>query len=150
MRKVPKVPEFAPFWGESLWAFGTFLMPNLQAFLPCFRPEGGLRREAFLCVFAASNGTYLRQLLECVCPSIPTSTGRPGGFWEMRNAPKVPKVSKVPELALFLARSLGALRNFPKAVFTSVFIKFPLKGGPSPEVISLRLRMKTVLIYGKP
>ena len=77
MRKVPKVPELPPFWGECLGCFGTFISPILPV-LSCFRLGGGAFSGWHFRVFAAGNGTYPRKLLEGVRPSIPASTGLPG------------------------------------------------------------------------
>ena len=43
--------------------------------------------------FSAENGTYIWKVLEGACPSIPTSTGRKGDFWEIRKVPKVPALA---------------------------------------------------------
>ena len=45
---------------------------------------------------------------------------------------------------------LMGIWHFSKADFTSFSAMFTLMGGPSPEGISLCLRLKTVLIPGDP
>ena len=65
--------------GKILRGFRHFPNAKFTAFLPCFRLGGPFSGRYFL-AFAAQAGTYSRRLIEGVCPSLPTSTGRPGGF----------------------------------------------------------------------
>ena len=98
------MPEFRHFWvggwgGESLAGRRSFHRANFTGF-SCFRlgagvggGGGGAFSGRHFRVFVAESGTYIRQLLEGACPSIPTSKGAREYFWEIRTVPKVPEFS---------------------------------------------------------
>ena len=74
-------------------------------------------------MFAAESGTYTRKLLEGVWPSIPTSTGNPGGF--LGNATSAESAESAGIFAIFgeIIRGFGA---FLRPILP-VFIVFPLR-----------------------
>ena len=110
-----KVPEFAPFPGQSLGGFGSFLRSILPVFIMFPLRGRGLLRKEFLCVFAAENGTYFRRSLEGVCPSMPTSTGRPEGF--LRNAESAESAG----IFAILGKTRREFRHFHNAYFASFY-----------------------------
>ena len=124
--------------GESLGGVGRFSKADFTSFIMFPLRVRGLLQKAFPCVCGCKR--YLFMATPRVSASMYT------------NIDEVPvmisgKGGKCRNLHHF-GGILMVFRRFYKANFTS-FIMYPIRGRASPEGISVRLRLKAVLIPGE-
>ena len=74
--------------GGILRELRHFSKANVTSVFTMFPLRGGGFPGRHFRTFPAGIGTYLRRLLEGVCPSIPTSTVNPVDFWGMQKCRK--------------------------------------------------------------